>query len=61
MWWLRGRKPLGDKLLDNEAASRTAIKTAFWDYWETAVLSQILAGKPFGITFWQFGDFQAGK
>ena len=28
----------------NLEASRPAIKSAFWDYWETAVLGQILAG-----------------
>ena len=50
-------EPFGARFC-NLAASRPAIKGAFWDYWETAVLGQILAGSPLEP---DFGNFEASR
>ena len=51
------REPFGARFC-NLAASRPASKGAFWDYWETAVLGQILAGSPLEP---DFGNFEASR
>ena len=50
-------EPFGARFC-NLVASRPAIKGAFWDYWETAVLGQILAGSPLEP---DFGSFEASR
>ena len=40
-------------------ASRPAIKTAFWNYWETARFGPNPGREPFGARFWQFAGFWA--
>ena len=40
-------------------ASRPAIKTAFWNYWETARFGPNPGREPFGAGFWQFAGFWA--
>ena len=39
--------------------SRRAIKTAFWNYWETARFGPNPGREPFGAGFWQFAGFWA--
>ena len=42
-------------------ASRPAIKTAFWNYWETARFGPNPGREPFGARFWQFAGFPAAS
>ena len=49
-------EPFGARFC-NLAASRPAIKGAFWDYWETAVFEPKPGREPFGARVWQFGGF----
>ena len=51
-----GREPFGAKFWQF-GGFRAAIKTAFWDYWETARFGPNPGREPFGAGFWQFGGF----
>ena len=57
-WSNPGREPFGAKFWQF-GGFRAAIKTAFWDYWETVRFGPNPGREPFGAKFWQFGGFRA--